>query len=461
LIQINDGCNIMDNDHKVVDSSLKNILIISLPLILSALSNNLMFLIDRMILAYYSIDSMNAAAISGNLVAIFSFIFTSIAGISEIYVGQSNGKKCYSDLATPVWQMIYFSLLGFVILFPFGYFVEYISLIPEYCEKEALDYQRPLIYFSAIPAIKVALASFFIGQGKTKIITYTVLFGAISNIILDILFIFGYQNIIPEMGCKGAAIATILAETVQIFILAIVFFNKNNRLRYKTNTNIKFNKEIFKGCLRLGYPMSAGRIFELLAWYLVYIAISHVSKDLAIIQGICLSIYVLFAFICDGISKSAATISANLIGQKDLTSIKKSFKTFLNIIFVLGLIISIPLAIFPESLLFFLNMLHDDISSLYPEIKTIFKLLCFSIPLEAICSLIWGILMSGGDTKYPMIVNLCSLWGCVVGPICLLYYLGLLHSTVLIYWFTILWSIIILIFFYKRYQSLKWYNLLK
>ncbi len=218
-----------------------------------------------MILVYYSIDPMNAAAMSGNFVAIFSFVFSSIAGISEIYVGQSNGKKSYSDLAVPVWQMIYFSLIGFIILFPFGYFTEYINLLPSYCEKEGIDYQKPLIYLASLPAIKVAFASFFIGQGKTRIIAYTVLLGAVSNIILDILFIFGYKNLISEMGCKGAAIATILAEVVQILVLALVFFNKNNRLRYKTTSNIKFNKEIFKGCIKLGYPMSAGRIFELLA----------------------------------------------------------------------------------------------------------------------------------------------------------------------------------------------------
>lgn len=451
----------MDSEHKVIDSSLKSIANISFPLILSALSANLLYLIDRMILAYYSIDSMNAAAMSGNFVAIFSFIFSSIAGISEVYVGQNNGKRCYSDLAIPVWQMIYFSLIGFVVLFPFGYFAEYINLLPGYCLKEGLDYQKPLIYLAALPAIKVALASFFIGQGKTKVITYAVLLGAVSDIVLDILFIFGYKNIIPEMGCKGAAIATILAEVVEILILGVVFFNKNNRLRYQTASNTSFNKEIFKGCLKLGYPMSIGRIFELLAWYLVYVAISHVSKDLAIIQGICVSVYVFFAFICDGISKSAATVSANLIGQKDLNSIRKSFKIFLQLIFVLGLIITIPLAIFPESLLFFLNMIHEDISSLYPAIKVIFKLLTINITLEATCSLIWGILMSGGDTKYPMVVNLCSLWGCVVFPVCALYFFDILNSTILIYWLTMIWCVITLILFYKRYQSLKWYNLLK
>lgn len=449
----------MQSEHQQVDSSLRSILTISFPLILSALSSNLLYFIDRMILAYYSVNSMNAAAISGNFVAIFSFVFVSIAGISEVYVGQNNGQKNYSNLAIPVWQMIYFALLGLVILFPFGYFAEYINMLPQYCEKEGLEYQQILIPLASVPAIKVALGSFFIGQGKTRIITYSVVTGAITNVILDILFVFGYKSIIPEMGCKGAAIATVISELVQILILSIVFFNSNNRLRYGTLRSFRFNKEIFKGCIKLGYPMATGRIFELLAWHLIYVTISYVSKEQSIIQGICVSIYIFFAFIADGISKSSATISANLIGQKDLNSIRKTLKTFFKLVIVFGAIIAIPLAIFPRSILYFLDMAHDDISALYPSMIIIFKILVINIMLEAFAAALWGVLLSGGDTKYPTVSNLCSLWGLVVLPVALLYYFNLLTSAIVIYGLTTAWGVCISWIFYKRYQTLKWYNL--
>ncbi len=451
----------MQTEHRNIDSSLKTILAISIPLILTALSSNLMFLIDRMVLAYYSINAMNAAAICGNLVSIFAFAFIAIAGISEIYIGQSNGQKDFDKLAVPVWQMIYFSLAGFAIMFPIGYFTEYINLLPEYCKKEGIEYQRVLAYFCSIPAMNVAFAAFFIGQGKTKIITYAVIIGSVSNVFLDILLIFGYKNIIPEMGCSGAAIATVLSELIQILILAIVFFNSNNRLRYGTFKNRKFNKKIFLGCLKLGHPLVIGRIFELLAWYLVYVAISHVSKNQATLQGVCVSIYVLFAFICEGINKSSAAISSNLIGQRNLEAIRKSYKTFLKFILILCGFITIPLILFPQSIFYFFDMLHEDISGLYPSMKIIFKLLVINITLEAIWSALWGILMSGGDTRYPMIANICSLWFFVVIPVGIMYYTGQLNSAIPIYWLTLLWCISTLILLYKRYKSLKWYNLLK
>lgn len=443
-----------------VEGSLKCILGISLPLILSALSDSILHLIDRMILAYYSLDSMNAAAISGNLACVFSFMFVAIAGVAEIYVGQNNGAKNYDKLAVPTWQMIYLAAIAVVVFFPIGYFAEYINLLPECYLKEGVEYQRPLTYLCFIPILKVAFAAFFIGQGKTKIITVSVFAGSAINAILDYFLIFGYKDIVPELGCKGAAIATIIAEIIQVLILAKVFFNKSNRINYKTAKSYKFNKEIFFGCFKIGSPMAIGRMIELLAWYVVYATVSHTSKEMATIQGICVTIYLQFAFVCEGLNKSASTISANLIGSRDLEAIKKTFKTFIKITLFMGGIIMIPLIIFPNYIFMILDMLRENVSGLYGDMSIIFKILVLNITLEALGSVTWGFLLSGGDTKYPIIANLSTLWGFVVIPLCVLFYMDQLTSAVTIYWLTTLWGISSFFLIYKRFKSLKWYTLL-
>ena len=452
----------MELAHKQIDCSFRTILNISLPLILSALSSNLLYIIDRMILAKYSLNAMNAAVMSGSLVAIYAFFWSSISGIAEVYVGQSNGRKDYANLAAPVWQMIYFSLLGFVFYFPFGYFTEYLNLLPDYCKAEGIQYSKVMTYCASLPALKMAFASFFIGQGKTKIITYTVLFGSIVNAGLDILLVFGYSDIVPEMGCKGAAVATILAEFAEIIILAIAFFSSKNRKIFNTTSlNVrKFDRKIFFGCIKLGVPLSIGRVFELLSWYIIYALVSHVSKDLATIWGICVSVYVLFAFVCDGLSKSSATISANFIGQKSMEGVEKLLKYFT--LFVLGLcaILSIPLMFFPDSIFFFLDKTNENISHLYPSIGIIFRIILVNIAFESCISVFWGIFLSGGDTKYPMVVNLSLLYAIIVIPTAVLFFIGKLYAAETIYYITIVWDISVLILFYRRYKSLKWWKML-
>ena len=450
----------MELAHKQIDCSFRTILNVSLPLILSALSNNLLYIIDRMILAKYSLNAMNAAVMSGSLVAIYAFFWSSISGIAEVYVGQSNGRKDYANLAAPVWQMIYFSLLGFVFYFPFGYFTEYLNLLPDYCKAEGIQYSKVMTYCASLPALKMAFASFFIGQGKTKIITYTVLFGSIVNAGLDILLVFGYSDIVLEMGCKGAAVATILSECVQIAILSASFFNANNRKNFNiTRLHVrKFDIKMFFGCIKLGVPLSVGRVFELFAWYIIYAIVSHVSQDLATIWGICVSIYVLFAFVCDGLSKSSATISANFIGQKSREGIEKLLKYFT--LFVLGLcaILSIPLVFFPDSIFFFLDKTNENISHLYPSIGIIFRIILVNIAFESCISVFWGIFLSGGDTKYPMVVNLSLLYAVVVIPTAVLFFIGKIYTAEIIYYISIVWDILVLILFHRRYKSLKWWK---
>lgn len=452
----------MEPAHKQLDCSFKTILSVSLPLILSALSSNLLYIIDRMILAKYSLNAMNAAVMSGSLVAIYAFFWSSISGIAEVYVGQSNGRKDYNNLAKPVWQMIYFSLLGFVFFFPFGYFTEYLNLLPDYCKAEGIQYSKVMTYCASLPALKMAFASFFIGQGKTKIITYTVLFGSIANVILDILFIFGYSDIVPEMGSKGAAIATILAECIQIAVLATLFFSAQNRKIFNTfgmNAR-KYDSKMFFGCIKLGLPLSIGRVFELLAWYVIYALVSHVSKDLATVWGICVSVYVLFAFVCDGLTKSSATISANFIGQQSREGVEKSLKRF--ILFVLGLcvLLAIPLVIYPESIFFFLDKTGENISHLYLSISLVLRVILVNILFEACIGVLWGIFLSGGDTKYPMIVSLTLLYAIIVIPSVVLFFMGKLYAAETIYYISLIWDVSVLALFCRRYKSLKWWKVL-
>ncbi len=90
---------------------------LSFPLMLSFLSNYLMLFFDRLIIANYSLEAMNAITASSLFCMIFQYGAIGIASIAEVFVGQYNGSKQYSKVAMPVWQMIWFSLMCFPIFF--------------------------------------------------------------------------------------------------------------------------------------------------------------------------------------------------------------------------------------------------------------------------------------------------------------------------------------------------------
>jgi MATE family multidrug resistance protein len=448
----------LNNQNERIDGSVPGILRIVIPLILSAFSENLMFMVDRTMLAYYSINSMNAAIFGGTLAGMYTLILASIAGTAEIFVGQHNGASENDKIASPVWQMIYFVAFSLAIVMPLGYFADRINLIPEYCKEEGVGYQKILTYFCWLPALTSALTGFFVGRGKTKIITVVVVISTLANVALNRLLIFGCGEIIPSLGCNGAAIATTVSEAVQVAILAAGFWSKKNRKLYRTFSGKKFDWNLFRRCVRIGLPMSLGKCAEMLAWYLVYAALGHVSKELVTIHGMVVTIYVLFAFICDGLSKGSAAISANFIGQRDLSAIKVTVRRLTTITLVLCFTLMLPLLLSPNVIFWLLNTLREDISPLYPTMAIIFKILYFSITAEALCAVLWGVLLSGGDSKYPNIANVLCLWTFFVAPIGVLFFCGKLNSVIVVSSLSLLYALICLFVIHRRYRSLRWYK---
>ena len=441
-----------------IDSSLHGILRVVGPLVLSSMSSSLMVVIDRLILTYYSVDAMNAAAIGGNFVAIFCFSLACIAGITEVFVGQYNGAKNYKKVANPVWQMIYFVLLTIFVLVPIGIYSDKINLFPECYSNDGIPYQRILVYFCWVPALTAAITGFFVGRGETKIITFIVVIGSLVNAVLDVILVFGYKNIIPRLGCKGAAIATVISEFLQTAILACKFLNKKNRTLYKTDSLPMFDKNLFFRGIKIGLPTAIGRSAEMLAWYLVCSMLGHVSKDLATAYTIGVTIYIMFAFICEGITKGTAAISANFIGCQSLLSIRESFNKLVIIAITLCCVVMLPIVVHPDLLFAVLRNLHDDISNLYPTLRVIFIIQFLNVAIEAVGSVSWGILLSGGDAKYPNVVALGSLWIFVVLPVSILFFANKLNSAIIVQLLAMLYNISWAVLVFFRYKSLKWYK---
>lgn len=442
-----------NTEHVIIDSSLKSIFRVMIPVVISTFSVNLMYIIDRLMLAGYSIDAMNASVMSGGFVLSLTFFFVGVASASEVYVGQCNGRSQYSILAVPVWQMIYLGLFSNIIFIPIGFFSDYINILPSYYLQYGIEYQKPLFYFGSLSTLISAISAFFVGQGKTAIITKVAISGNIFNVIFDYLLIYNYH-----MGCKGAAIATVLSQVFQLIILFLIFFNKHNRETYKTLESYKFNLPVLKSCFKIGLPISINNFLTFIFWNLLYIIVAFTSKDIATIYGICTNIYIFLFFVADGLNKSISTIAANLIGQRDLESIKKTYKTFAIIILIFGVLTTIPLVFYPEIIFSLLDQLPDKLQNLYSETRVVLRLLLVGIVIEGLLQTVLGILQAGGDTKYPTIINQILLLVIILIPTLIMSFFNKLNSVVDVYYLIVLWGIVGFIIMHLRYKKMTWYN---
>lgn len=445
---------------KYAPASLMELLSLSIPMMLSVLSQNLMVLTDRLILANYSITAMNSVAAASIVSFAFIIIGISIAGISEVFVGQYNGSKQYDKAAIPVWQMIWFGL-GLSILFvPVAMFSsEY--LIPKTLQQEGLAYFKILMYFASIMPITSAISGFFVGIGRTKIITMAVLISNLINLILAIMLVFGIDGVIPSLGTTGAAIATLIAELIQFIILLAIFLNKKNRQKYKT-FNFKFNKSIFLNCFKYGYPAAIGHATEMAAWSTLFHIAATASTLHVTILTMGQNIFLLFVFMTEGMQKGVTSVASNLIGARMLNLITKLLISSLKMHFTIVAMLAIPLIFYPEYVIQLFDLDHN-IRNVEPGFvmaaTSAFRFVWIYFIFDGLVWVIAGILTSAGDTKFIMITNTLCSW--VLGVVPFYIFMSTIGVNSKYIWANnCLYAIVNLALFIIRLKSGKWKKLI-
>lgn len=402
------------------EGSIREVWTIAYPLMLAAISGNLMMFFDRLILAHYSTDAMDAAVSAGMTSAIFLYGTMGISAIAEVFVGQYNGSKQKYKMGKPIWQMIWFSLMTTVMFVPMALFGGKILIPKEYWEQ-GLPFFQWLMLFGPLTPLFGAICAFFVGQGKTRIIFIVAVLGNIINLLLDIVLVFGISGWLNPMGTKGAAIATITSEAIQVAILFVVFLNDNNRRVYGTK-KFHFNFPEFWKCLKIGTPNSIGHMIEIAAWALQLNLIARVSKDHITVFAIAQSILIVFAFASDGMQKAVIAIGANFLGGKKPHMLKKTILSSLKLHLLFVGIIAIPLLVYPDFLLsIFLpegethGALHLEKLLFYTRLGLIWIWVFFIF--DGITWILAGVFTAAGDTKFTMIMNAISAWTFGIMPV--------------------------------------------
>ncbi len=259
----------------------REILLLAIPLIISTGSWSIQSFIDRLFLAWYSTESIAAAMPAGILNFTFMSFFIGAAGYITTFIAQYKGAGYPEKIGPALWQGIYLSVAGgFVIMM-------IIPLAPalfKLANHDPAIQKLEIIYFTilcygAFPAIAAsALSGFHSGLGFTWPIMWVNISATAFNILFDYLLIFGHAGF-PEMGIKGAAIATALSGVVSLSLYTLIIFTKANNRIYNVINGFRFDKKLFYRLLRFGAPSGAQFFLDIVAFTLFILFVGVLGKD--------------------------------------------------------------------------------------------------------------------------------------------------------------------------------------
>ena len=438
------------------EGSIRELWSISMPLMISTLASLFMIFTDRIFLAHYSLAAMNASVTAGTLAWALMSGIGMITAMSEIFVAQYNGAKQYHRLGVPVWQMIWFSFFSLAFFIPVAIWGAPLFFQTNLYADMEIEFFRWLMFFGPSYALMTTFAGFFIGRGQTKTLVWLAIGANIINIALDRALIFGIPGWIPEMGVRGAAIATCFGYLFEASMLAFLFLGRENRRLYGTGS-YKIDWKEMKKCCKVGLPQGIFCSLEIFGWAVFYWLMTSLGEIHITISSICQSFTILLSFFCDGLSRGAAAVAGNLIGAKRHELVKKVLKSGVYLLVIFNLIVGVFLVLDPDDtvrLLFLENNVAAQENFAFQSALRMCLIFAFLyLFFEGIRWLLSGLLIAAGDTMFLLIAGSLSVWLVLLGPIYFIvvknhlpieyaWGLAVIYSAILltVYWFRFKWG---------------------
>lgn len=274
-------------------------------------------------------------------------------GINAI-LSRSLGEGNRQKAANIAGNSIFLGLCMFILYFLFGIFG-----VEAYIKSQTSD---PIIIEMGVEYLRICtIGSLGISMymtyekllqatGKTMQSTIAQISGAVTNIILDPIMIFGWCGC-PKLGIAGAAYATIIGQFVS-FIVDAVFHHKYNSSEFSTSLKyVKPNAKIIGQIYRVGVPAIIMQALMSFMTYGVNVIFAIVSTEAVTAYGIYYKIQQFVFFAAFGMNNAMIPIIAFNYGMRSKKRIKDGIKYGMIYTLVIMLIGGLLLQIFAEPIL--------------------------------------------------------------------------------------------------------------
>lgn len=318
----------MENNKLGTMTMKKLVLVNGIPLMLSLLISNLYNFVDSIFVSRISETALTALSLANPIQVLMSALGVANAVGVNAVISKALGKKDEDEIKNAASASIWLAFVFWIILA----LLEFV-LIKPYFEfqtggnQEIMNYGIQYLSIVMLGSLGVmgqwVFDRFTISSGKSSLFLITLSSGAITNIILDPIFIFGYFGV-PAMGIKGAAIATVIGQFVGASMGIII--NKKFNKEIPIHFVLKPNFSSVKSILHVGVPSGIAQgMLSIMGMYVNNILISF-SPTAVAVYGACAKIQSLVLVPIWGFNNGLVPIVAYNYGAKKLERSHESVK---------------------------------------------------------------------------------------------------------------------------------------
>lgn len=323
---------------------------LALPTVTAQLINMLYNIVDRIFIGH--IEEIGDLALTGvgvcmpiiMIVSAFAALVSSGgAPRASIAMGEKNTESAEKILGNCFSLQIVISVILTAVLLIFNRPLLLAFGASENTIEYACDYMNIYALGTIFVQLTLGMNAFVTAQGYSKIAMLSVVIGAATNIALDPLFIYGL-----DMGVKGAALATVISQSLSTAWVLFFLFSKKAMIRLKAG-NMKLSAKIILPCLGLGLATFMMQASESVISVCFNSSLLDYGGDIAVGAMTILSSVMQFAMLpMNGIAQGAQPILSYNFGAKNAARVKKTYRLLLISCLTYSVLLWSVIMIFPR-----------------------------------------------------------------------------------------------------------------
>ncbi len=413
-----------------------------MPLVTGIAATTVMEFTDRIFLSHYSVDAISAVVPAGVTAFLVLSFLGGIAGYTSVFIAQYHGSGQLDKIGATLWQGIFFTLFSGVLLLAIAAFVstplfELVGHDPEIRILE--DYYFRILCQGGILHVAIqTLSGFFTGRGMTRPVMIANIVGMIVNVPLNYALINGVWGM-PELGIRGAAIATVAAWGVTVLCLAPPIFSSRFRKDFSLLTTMAFDWNISRRLLKYGVPGALQFSLDIFAFTFFILIVGRMGTIPLAATNIVISISSLAFMPALGFSFGISSLTGQALGRGKPMEARSAAWSGIHILLVYTMMLSLFFVFVPDTIIaMFLD--PAEVRGDYDEIlqmgSILLKIVAFYIFMDVFYMIFAAVLKGAGDTRFILImiagISVCCMliplfvginymgmgiyaaWGCIV-----------------------------------------------
>ncbi len=383
----------------ITNISLKHINKLAIPALISGISEPILSLTDAAIVGNMDNNPTESLAAVGIVTTFLSMLIwvlgqtrSAISSIVSQYVGANKLDSIKNLPAQAIFIVTSLSILIIIATYPFAEFIFKLynasNLILNYC----VEYYKIRVFGFPFTLFTMAVFGAFRGLQNTYYPMLVAITGALLNIILDVVLVFGIEGLIPAMNIKGAAYASLIAQFIMA-ILAGYYLLKKTPIPLQIK--FPFNQEINRFIVMILNLFVRTIALNVTLYFASAFATSYGAKYIAA-YTIAINLWFLGAFIVDGYASAGNILAGKLFGAKEFGTLIELSNKLIKYGVMLGVITALIGFVFYYPI----GTIFTNDAAVLDAFYDIFFIILLMQPVCAVAFIFDGMFKGLGKMKY-------------------------------------------------------------